>query len=69
MPQDAFTLKFIADELSKELVGAKINRINQPNPDEVVLFTYNKGSNKSCLFRPTRCRLVYLLSKRKSLTR
>ncbi|HCY51963.1 MAG TPA: hypothetical protein DHU65_04580 [Clostridiales bacterium] len=49
MPQDAFTLKFIADELSKELVGAKINRINQPNPDEVVLFTYNKGSNKKLL--------------------
>ncbi len=49
MPQDAFTLKYIAKELSDELVGAKINRINQPNPEELVLFTYNNGVNRKLL--------------------
>lgn len=40
MPQDAFTLRFVAQELDKALAGGKINRINQPEREEVSLIIY-----------------------------
>ncbi len=42
MPQDAFTLKYIAKELNNMLIGGKINKIVQPNTDSVI-FTIYKG--------------------------
>ncbi len=40
MPQDAFTLRHVARELSRSLVGGKINRINQPEKEELSLLIY-----------------------------
>ena len=40
MPQDAFTLRYLSNELSSLFVGGKVNRIIQPNGDEVVLTIY-----------------------------
>lgn len=41
MPQDAFTLKFLCDELNTLFKGGKINKIVQPESDCVVLTVYN----------------------------
>lgn len=45
MPQDAYTLKHLSAELNDMLKGAKVNKINQPVADEIVLHLYNKGKN------------------------
>ncbi len=44
MPQDAFTLRHNASELRSLLVGGKINKIIQPNKDEVLLYIYTGKS-------------------------
>lgn len=40
MPQDAFTLRLNARELCSALVGGKINKINQPEREEVTFLIY-----------------------------
>ncbi len=40
MPQDAFTLRLIAKELNAALAGGKINRVNQPDREELSLLIY-----------------------------
>ena len=40
MPQDAFTLRFNAKELNAALKGGKINKINQPEREEISLIIY-----------------------------
>lgn len=41
MPQDAFTLRYLALELNNIFEGSKINRIVAPSNDEVVFTAYN----------------------------
>ena len=40
MPQDAFTLRYVARELDRMLAGGRINKIIQPSNDEVRLIVY-----------------------------
>ena len=40
MPQDAYTLRYLCEELNLIFSGGKINRIVQPNNDEIVLTVY-----------------------------
>ena len=40
MPQDAFTLRYLCEELNSIFVGGKVNRVVEPNGDEVVLTIY-----------------------------
>ena len=40
MPQDAFTLRYLCEELNSIFSGGKINRITQPSNDELVLTVY-----------------------------
>ena len=42
MPQDAFHIRRLADELNTFLVGGKINRISQVDKDELTLVIYAK---------------------------
>lgn len=52
MPQDAFTIKYIADELKQKLVGGKISRIVQPSRDSLTFIIYTGKSNvklEACL--------------------
>ena len=44
MPQDAFTLRLNAAELNAALSGGRINKVNQPEKDEVSLLIYT-GKN------------------------
>ncbi|MBQ3596772.1 MAG: NFACT family protein [Clostridia bacterium] len=41
MPQDAFTLKYLSAELNNLFAGGKINKIVQPDNDEVIFTIYN----------------------------
>ncbi len=52
MPQDAFTIKYIAAELKEKLVGGKISRIIQPSRDELTFIIYTGKANvklEACL--------------------
>lgn len=42
MPQDAFTLRFVAAELNDKLKGGKISRIIQPSKDELLFLIYTR---------------------------
>lgn len=48
MPQDVITLHALVQELSALLVGGRIDRITQPEKDEVCLYVRAKGANR-CL--------------------
>lgn len=46
MAQDAFSLYHIAQELNQTLKGAKINRVSQPDKDDVYLLTHSFSGNR-----------------------
>ncbi len=49
MALDALTLSVITNELAQTLVGGKINKIMQPERDEVILNIYNNRNNHRLL--------------------
>ena len=46
MPNDMYTINALSKELSDELVGGKIEKINQPEKDEVIFYVHKNGKNK-----------------------
>ncbi|MGN0805151.1 MAG: NFACT family protein [Candidatus Coproplasma sp.] len=59
MPQDAFTLRYVAQELNCALTGGKISKINQPEKDVLSLLIYTRsGTVKlNCDLSAKYCRL------------
>lgn len=49
MPQDAFTLKYLCDELNNIFAGGKINRIVQPDNDQVICTVYTGKKTEKLL--------------------
>ncbi len=45
MPQDAFTIRYVAEELKRELIGGKISRIIQPSREELTFIIYTGKRN------------------------
>lgn len=45
MPQDAYTLRYVAGALEKLLVGGKISKINMPEKDELSLIIYTRSGS------------------------
>jgi predicted ribosome quality control (RQC) complex YloA/Tae2 family protein len=50
MPYDSFTVKAAVTEFNKLLAGGKINKILQPEKEEIILALYNGGNNYKLLF-------------------
>ncbi len=46
MPQDAFTLRYLCEELNNIFKGGKVNRIIQPENDEVIFTIYTGNGTK-----------------------
>ncbi len=66
MPQDAFTLKYLCQELNDLFKGGKINRITQPNNDELVLTIYTgKRTEKLLLDVNPSCPRIGVISTEK----
>ncbi len=59
MAFDGFITKSIIAELNKTIIGAKVNKVYEPNKNEVVLNLYNQGSNYSLSLcaNPELCRI------------
>lgn len=67
MPQDAFTLNYLAKELNNLLVGGKINKIIAPSSDEIVLTVYNKKTYRLLLnVNPSSPRIGIINEERQS---
>lgn len=49
MPQDAFTLRYLCEELNLIFSGGKINRIIQPNNDELIFTVYTGKKTEKLL--------------------
>lgn len=49
MPMDGLTLSFITRELSEALVGGRVDRISQPERDELNILVRNHGRNQLLL--------------------
>ena len=45
MPMDGFTLSFLEKELRDALVGGRVERVNQPERDSLLLLMRNQGGN------------------------
>ena len=43
MPQDAFHIRRLAEELNRTLTGGKVNRVSQADKDEITLIIYTKN--------------------------
>ncbi len=49
MPMDGFTLSFMQQELHKALLGGRVDKVNQPERDSLVLSIRSAGSNHKLL--------------------
>ena len=49
MPMDGFTLSFMERELREALVGGRVERVNQPERDALLLLIRNRGRNERLL--------------------
>lgn len=59
MAFDGFITKSIISELNKTILGAKVNKVYEPNKNEVILYLYNLGKNYNlnlCV-NPELCRI------------
>ena len=59
MAFDGFITKSIIYELNNEIIGAKVNKINEPNKNDIYLSLYNEGKNYTlCIStNPEFCRI------------
>ena len=59
MAFDGFITKSIIAELNKTIIGAKVNKVYEPNKNEVILSLYNQGNNYSLNLcaNPELCRI------------
>lgn len=62
MPQDAFTLHHAAAELDGILRGAKINRVSQPDKDDVYLLVYTSRGTRTLVLSSNaeNCRVGFI---------
>ena len=61
MPQDAFTLLHTAKELNNLLTGAKVNRVVQPDKDDVYLAVYTGAGARTLVLSSNAeyCRVAF----------
>ncbi len=68
MPQDAFTLRYLCEELNTLFKGGKVNRITQPSNDEVVMTIYTGKKTEKLLLNvnPASPRIGVLIEDKES---
>ena len=67
MPLDGLTLGLVARELNAALAGGRVNKIIQPERDEIILTIRNDGVNRQLLLSATaNCARAHLTTTRKN---
>lgn len=49
MPMDGLTLSFVRDELARTLIGGRVDKITQPERDEIIIMLRSLGKNRALL--------------------
>ena len=49
MPMDGLTLSFVRDELATTLIGGRVDKITQPERDEIIIALRSLGKNRALL--------------------
>lgn len=63
MAFDALTLSVLTDEFKKTILGGKINKIYQPEKDEIVLSVFNGKSFKLLISANAGVNRIHLTQK------
>jgi len=50
MPLDGITLSSVVQEMSGKIVGGRVDKIQQPEPDEIIMTIRSRGQNHRLLF-------------------
>ena len=67
MPLDGLTLGLVARELDAALAGGRVNKIIQPERDEIILTIRNGGANHQLLLSATaNCARAHLTTTHKN---
>ena len=46
MPLDGFTLHFLTEELRRDIVGCRVEKVHQPSKDELVMHLRDRNGAK-----------------------
>ncbi len=65
MPNDMYTLKALADELALNLIGGKIEKINQPEKDEVIFYVHKNKTNILVISVNANCPRIHITDEKK----
>lgn len=66
MPMDGLTLSFVRDELANALIGGRVDKITQPERDEIIIALRSLGKNRSLLISINpNCARIHLTSDRR----
>lgn len=66
MPMDGLTLSFIRDELDATLTGGRVDKITQPERDEIIIALRSLGKNRSLLISINpNCARIHLTGDRR----
>ena len=66
MPMDGLTLSFVKDELAQTLIGGRVDKITQPERDEIMIALRSLGKNRSLLISINpNCARIHLTSDRR----
>lgn len=66
MPMDGLTLSFVKDELARTLIGGRVDKITQPERDEIMIALRSLGKNRSLLISINpNCARIHLTSDRR----
>lgn len=65
MPNDMYTLKALADELAYNLIGGKIEKINQPEKDEVIFYVHKNKTKILVVSVNANCPRIHITDEKK----
>ena len=64
MPLDGFTLHFLTEELRRDIVGCRVEKVHQPSKDELVMHLRDRnGAKKLFLSASANSPRVHLTSR------
>lgn len=66
MPMDGLTLSFVRNELAKTLIGGRVDKITQPERDEIIIALRSLGRNRALLISINpNCARIHLTNDRR----
>lgn len=65
MPNDMYTLKALADELANDIIGGKIEKVNQPEKDEIIFYIHKNKTKILVISANANCPRIHITDEKK----